>query len=181
VPTTLSLPQPRIVAMQQAAVEIRAAAGTVVDLLAYTRPATEYRVVRTGTAGPDGTLRFSVRPPANTRLYAQRRGCPQQTTPVVLDVETALSLAATRVGSRSYEFSGDSLPARAGGLIVSLYRVEADGRQVLTGQARADTANGTWALLRRFTSSGRFGFVARTGQDLQNAPGRSNVRSTLVY
>jgi hypothetical protein len=181
VPTTLNLPQTRIVATQEAVVEVRAAAGTVVDLHAYTRPATEYRVVRTGTAGSDGTLRFALRPPANTRLYAQRRGCPQQTTPVVLDVGTALSLGAARLGPRSYAFSGDSLPARPGGLVVSLYRVEADGREVLTGQARADAADGTWALERRFTGSGRFGFVARTGQDLQNAPGRSNVRPTLVY
>ena len=78
-------------------------------------------------------------------------------------------------------FSGDSLPARPGGLIVSLYRVTAEGRQVLTSQTRADDRNGQWRIERRFTGSGRFGFVVRTGQDLQNAPGTSNVRSTLVF
>jgi len=52
---------------------------------------------------------------------------------------------------------------------------------VLTAQARGDAANGEWSLRHRFTGSGRFGVVVRTGQDLQNAPGASRVRSTLVY
>ena len=42
-------------------------------------------------------------------------------------VRTALSLFAKRTGFRTYIFSGDSLPARPGGLIVSLYRVTASG------------------------------------------------------
>jgi hypothetical protein len=32
-----------------------------------------------------------------------------------------------------------------------------------------------------FSGTGRFGFVVRTGQDVQNAPGTSRVRQTLVY
>jgi hypothetical protein len=65
--------------------------------------------------------------------------------------------------------------------VVSLYRITSDGREVLTGQARADAQDGTWQLARTFSGSGRFGFVARTGQDLQNAPGRSGTRSVLVF
>jgi len=180
VPTSVTLDRTTVVATGQATATVRAAAGTIVDLFAYTRPSTQYRLVRTGTAASDGTVRFVLRPPANTRLYAHRRGCgpsPQ----VVLNVATALTLEVERLGPRQYLFSGDSLPARRGGLVVSLYRITSDGRQVLTGQERADEQDGSWRLLRTFSGSGRFGFVARTGQDLQNAPGRSGVRSLLVF
>lgn len=180
VPTTVALDRSTVIATGAAVATVRAAAGTVVDLLAYTRPSTTYRLVRTGTVTSDGTVRFTLRPPANTRLYAARRGCGRSSD-VVLNVATALTLAVERLGPRQYLFSGDSLPARPGGLVVSLYRVDVDGREVLTGQVRADEQDGTWSLLRTFTGSGRFGFVARTGQDLQNAPGRSGVRSLLVF
>ncbi len=180
VPTTVGLDRTTVVATGEAVATVRAAAGTVVDLLAYTRPSTTYRAVRTGTVGSDGTVRFSLRAPANTRLYAVRRGCGRSAD-VVLNVATALTLAVERRGPRQYLFSGDSLPARSGGLVVSLYRITSDGREVLTGQARADAQDGTWQLLRTFSGSGRFGFVARTGQDLQNAPGRSGTRSLLVF
>ena len=70
---------------------------------------------------------------------------------------------------------------RSGGLVVSLYRVTAHGRQVLTAQTRADRTTGAWSIGRRFVGSGRFGFVVRTGQDLVSAPGASAVRSTLVH
>jgi hypothetical protein len=127
-----------------------------------------------------GAFTRRIRPPRNTRLYAQQRGCTAGNQ-VVLGVRTTLSLAAVRNGTRNYTFSGDSLPARPGGLIVSLYRVNPDGSQVLTAQARASSATGEWSLTRRFTGSGTFGFVVRTGQDLLNAPGSSRVRQTLIY
>ena len=65
-------------------------------------------------------------------------------------------------------------------MIISLYRVTADGQQVLTSQTRASSTNGTWTLNRTFLGTGRFGFVVRTGQDLMNAPGASAVRSLTV-
>ena len=131
-----------------------------------------------------GTLTFAdLRPPGNTRLYAQTRGCTtdEPRDSVVLNVRTALSLYATRTGPRTYRFTGDTLPARAGGLLVNLYRVTADGRQVLTAQTRASARDGEWRIDRRFLGTGRFGFVLRTGQDLQNAPGSSTIRPTLIY
>ena len=128
----------------------------------------------------NGTISWSVRPPRNTRLYAQQRGCAPGNQ-VVLGVRTTLSISAVRNGTRNYTFSGDSLPARPLGLIVSLYRVTADGSQVLTAQARASATTGEWILTRQFTGSGTFGFVVRTGQDLQNAPGSSRVRPTVIY
>jgi hypothetical protein len=177
---TVVLPEATITATGQATVQVRAASGTVVDLFAYSRPSTDFGKVRTATVGADGQAAFSVRPPTNTRLYAQQRDCAQGES-VVLNVRTALSLQVVRNGERDYTFSGDSLPARAGGLIVSLYRLTPDGRAVLTSQARADARTGDWSVRRVFTGAGRFGFVVRTGQDLQNAPGSSNVRSLLVF
>ena len=171
-----------ITATGSARVAISGTRGSTVDLYAYTRPSTQFRLVRTVTI-PTGTApdpMVSLRPPGNTRLYAQQRGCPAGPQKVI-NVRTALSLFAQRDGVRTYTFSGDSLPARPGGLIVSLYRLAADGRQVLTAQARASATDGRWRLVRVFTGSGRFGFVVRTGQDLQNAPGRSNVRTLLVF
>ncbi|MEX2291941.1 MAG: PA domain-containing protein [Mycobacteriales bacterium] len=181
--TTTTLQTSTIVATGSAEVTVRTAAGSAVELWAYTRPSSTFQRVRTGTADADGLARFTVRPPANTRLYGVQPGCDIDVAgqSVVLNVRTALSLFVQRNGTRDYTFTGDSLPARRGGLIVSLYRVTTDGRQVLTAQTRADAANGQWRIDRRFTGTGRFGFVVRTGQDLQNAPGSSNVRSLLVY
>jgi hypothetical protein len=177
---TVELERDTVVATGDATATVRAPAGTQVDLYAYTQPSTTYRLVRRAAAGEDGLARFTLRPPANTRLYAALPRCaPGPST--VLNVATALSLDVTRAGPRTYRFSGDSLPARSGGLIVSLYRLTDGGRQVLTAQTRADAGSGEWSLVRRFTGTGRFGFVVRTGQDLQNAPGASNVRSLLVF
>ncbi len=184
VPARVLLERDTIIATGSAGVSVTAAASSTVELFAYTRPSTTYRVVRTGTTDAAGRVTFpALRPPANTRLYAQVRGCT--TNPVggsvVLNVRTALSLFATRSGPRTYVFSGDSLPARRGGLIVSLYRVTASGQQVLTAQTRASATTGEWRINRRFLGTGRFGFVVRTGQDLQNAPGSSNVRPTIIF
>ena len=175
-----SLPVDTINATTLAAVVVAAAKGSTVDLYAYSRPSTTYAAVRTGVVTTDGTVTFQVRPGTNTRLYAQQRGCTRGGE-VVLNVRTTLSIAVVRNGTRNYTFSGDSLPARPGGLIVTVYRIAADGSEVLAAQARADATTGDWSLTRQFSGSGRFGFVARTGQDLLNAPGRSNVRSLLVY
>jgi hypothetical protein len=161
-------------------VKLTAASGTTVRLHAYSRPATQFAVVRTLTAGNDGTASTVLRPGTNTRMYAQQVDC-QAGPQVVLNVRTALTLAVKRNAPRDYTFSGDSLPARPGGLVVSLYRLTADGGSVLTAQTRADARTGEWTLRRVFSGNGRFGFVVRTGQDLLNAPGRSNVRTVLVY
>ncbi len=181
-PAEVVLDRTSIGATGSAGVTVSAAASATVELYAYTRPSTAYRLVRTGVTGADGTVRLApLRPPANTRLYAQVRGCPPAaTTSVVLDVRTTLTLAATRTGPRTVTLTGDSLPARPGGLVVSVYRVARDGGQVLVGQTRADATTGRWRL-ERTLPAGRYGLVARTGQDLQNAPGSSTVRLTLVH
>jgi len=169
-----------ITATGSSGVTVTAAPNSVVELFAYTRPSTTFRLVRSAEVGADGVAEFRITPPANTRLQARQQGCAFGQS-IVLNVRTAISLIVKRNGPRLYTFSGDSLPARPGGLIVSLFRVTNDGRQILTAQVRANSQNGEYSITRRFTGSGRFGFVVRTGQDLQNAPGSSNVRSLAVF
>ena len=81
--------------MDTADVTVTASRGSTVDLLAYTRPSTTYSVVRSGVVGSNGTVSWGIRPPRNTRLYAQQRGC-QPGNQVVLGVRTTLSLAAVQ-------------------------------------------------------------------------------------
>lgn len=176
---SLRLDRSTIVAMSSAQVTVTATRNSIVDLYAYTRPSTAYRVVRSAEVGADGVATFTVVPPANTRLYAQQRGCTASPS-VVLNVRTALSLSVVRTGEQRYRFTGDTLPARTGGLLVNLYRVTASGGEVLTAQVRANARNGEWTINRTFTGTGRFGFVARTGQDLQNAAGASTVRTVRI-
>ena len=97
--------------------------------------------------------------------------------PVVVDVAPRLSLTAVRNGVRDYTFSG---VATTPGLVLNLYRVNADGSRVLTAQTRATDAR-TWTIRRTFLGSGRFGFVVRTGRTMANAPGTSNVRPTVIH
>ncbi len=165
----------------------------VVQLEAYTRPSTTFRVVRQAETST-GTVRFdNLVPPANTRFRARvvrnGIGCAFGGS-VVMNVRTTFSLLVRRVGPRTYVFSGDTLPARGQRadqcLIVSLFRVTSNGSQILTSQTRAlpltaGSRSGEYSITRRFTGTGRFGFVVRAGQDLQNAPGVSNVRSLLVF
>lgn len=175
-----TLDKDTITATGAGGLKVTAAPNSVIDLFAYSRPSTTYRVVRSATVGTDGVASFLITPPTNTRLYAQQRSCTAGSS-VVLNVRTQLSLEVKRNGTKDYTFSGDSLPARSGGLIISLYRITPAGGQVLTSQVRANASNGQWSLRRVFTGAGRFGFAVRTGQDLQNAPGVSNTRSLLVY
>jgi 5-hydroxyisourate hydrolase-like protein (transthyretin family) len=181
---TVTLEFGTINATGSSGVTVNAPANSEIQLLAYSQPSTTYRVVRRATINNTGDpAQFRIVPPTNTRLYAQIVGCDTDEVRFskVLNVRTTLSLNVTRLGKQTYRFFGDSLPARPGGLIVSLYRVTNDGRQILTAQTRADSRNGEWVINRRFTGTGRFGFVVRTGQDLQNAPGSSNVRSLLIF
>ena len=180
VPASVSLGRQTIVATGATGATVRATPGRVVKLFAYSQPSTSFREVRSTTLDSSGSITYQLKPATNTKLYAQQVGCDPSGS-VVLNVRTLLSLKVVRNGVRNYTFDGIALPARRGGLIVSLYRVRADGRQVLTSQTRASATDGAYRINRRFLGTGRFGFVVRTGQDLQNAPGSSNVRSLLVF
>ncbi len=98
----------------------------------------------------------------------------------MLTVQSSLSLDARRTGTRTIRFEGNSLPKRAGGLAVALYRVDPSGREVLTARTRTDGRTGRWALTRTFAGTGRFDFLVRTGTDVSNAAGRSAPRRVTV-
>lgn len=183
-PVTVSVPPATITPGQKVDVTVQGDPGTRVELQAYSRPSTRYVRVRTGTLGPDGRLVLPVGPGTNTRLFARPLGGDDSTSSrsVVIGVRTALSLTVVRNGRRDYTFQGRVLPRRAGQLI-TLYRVTADGRRVITTQIQTDST-GTYRIRRVFTGSGRFGFLTRTGQNLNNAAGESNAgkaRPTEVY
>jgi hypothetical protein len=176
---TLVASSTAIVATRGTTVTVHAPAGSVVDLFAYSQPSTTFSVVRTATVGATGVVTWAISPLTNTKLYAQTRG-GIPTPFVVVNVATGLSLSAARTGVRTYVFSGRGIPARSGGLIVSLYRITADHHEVLTAQTRADSSTGNWSLTRAFSGTGTFSFVVRTGSDLQNAAGRSNERVVAI-
>lgn len=96
--------------------------------------------------------------------------------PTIVNVAPRLTLTAVRNAARNYTFSG---PASRPGQLLNLYRVNADGTEVLTSQVRA--GEGSWSIRRQFLGSGRFGFVIRTGRDMANAPGASSTRTTVIH
>ncbi|GAC1608992.1 MAG: hypothetical protein NVS3B26_08230 [Mycobacteriales bacterium] len=159
---------------------IHAPAGSVVDVVAYSRPSTTFRIVRSGTADANGVITFTLSLLTNTRLYAQTRNgiaTPQE----VVGVRTGLSLSTTRSRVRTIAFSGRSIPARSGGLVISLYRYRDADHQVLTAQTRSQAATGNWTITRAFAGTGTFDFVVRAGSDLQNAAGASTVQSVHIF
>lgn len=183
----VSLASSTLVAGQSVAVTVQEVPNSLVDLYAYTRPSTTYRLVRSAVTDANGVAVFSVRPPANTRLQARQReeDCADPvfgTEPsVVLDVAASLSLSAFRNGVRDYTFTGRVMPAAERvGKTVSLYRSQGSGRYVLVAQT-AVRSDGVWRIDRRFSGSGRFDLVARTGRDMTNAAGTSVVRPTVIH
>ncbi|MDT7572544.1 MAG: hypothetical protein QOE05_2718 [Actinomycetota bacterium] len=176
---TLILDRTSIVATGTAVATVHAPANSVVDLVAYSRPSTTFTVVRTATVGATGVVTWKIGPLSNTRLYAQERGAAA-TPQTVLNVAPGLSLSATRTGTRTYVFSGSSIPARTGGLVISLYRFTDATHSVLTAQTKADPKTGKWSLRRTFTGTGQFSFVVLTRGDLQNVAGSSATRSVRI-
>ncbi len=167
-------------------------------------------VDRTGVADAQGTATFDdLRPASNTRLRARQSNCTfassNSANTAVINVRATETLTVSRNRSLTYTFSGTSIPARPGGLIVSLYRVVGTPcgagleparcpGEVFVTQARASAGNtgegaqpgdaGMYSMTVTFPRSDlntRAGFVVKTGQDAQNAPGRSNVRDLAIF
>ena len=149
---------------------------------------------RLGTADSNGTITFNdLRPSSNTRVRARQAGCTFGGS-AVINVRTTLFLNVTRNSPRTYTFAIDSIPARPGGLIVSIYRIAGNAcaagveprdcpGEVFVSQARVSDINGEGSRTLKFDSSfsGRERFVLKTGQDAQSAPGRSNVRDLAIF
>ena len=95
-----------------------------------------------------------------------------------IDVRPVVTIAAKRTAPRDYTFSGRVMPARS--QRISLWRVEADGRRILTARGLVNP-NGTYGIARRFTGSGRFGFQVDVAATEANLWGQSNVRPTVIH
>lgn len=165
-----------IIAGKPSDVTVVSTSGRTVELYAYSRPSTTFRVVRTAVANGSQTV-FRVFPATNTRLYAQEVGC-RASTSVVISVRSAVGISAVRNGTRLYTFTGPTNPRRPG-QVVSLFRRTPNG-DVLTAQARTGS-DGRYTIQRRFTGSGLFDFYTRTSSDITNLQGNSLVRRTLIY
>jgi hypothetical protein len=188
---------------QASTVFVHGSPNQAVEVYAYSRPNTTYSVVRSGTTNAAGNISWTVTPGGNTRLYAHYAGGSTSTdsTTTVITVHTSLSLSAYRDGVRKYHFQGTNLPRRAGQLI-TLYRyatgpnldqycvptaesdttVKSDGscHAIITSQAKTGP-NNTWRIDRVFKGDGKFYFVVRTSENINNGRGHSNQRLTIIH
>jgi hypothetical protein len=199
---TITVSPRDIVPTQAATVRVHGAPNQAVQLFAYSRPSTTYGMVRSGTTNANGDISWTITPGGNTRLYAHYAsgGASSDSPSTVLTVHTSLSLSAYRDGARKYHFQGTNLPRRAGQLI-TLYRyatgpnldqycvpaAESDTgpqassscRAIIVSQAKTGP-NNTWRIDRSFTKNGRFYFVVRTSENINNGRGHSNQRLTVI-
>ncbi|MCU1693604.1 MAG: hypothetical protein JWM64_2695 [Frankiales bacterium] len=156
--------------------------GAVVELLAYSRPSTTYTVVRRGVATQSGTISFLVGPSGNTRLFVRTRQADgtgsQDSASVVLTVRTSINLKVTRTGTRTYRFTGSTLPKRVNQLVTVFYQAPG-GNRVIAARARV-SSTGTYNVSRTFTGGGTFTLFTATGTDINNAGNNSNSVRTAI-
>ena len=168
-PSAPTVAQPVIRAAQSVTVTGAADPGAAVELWAYSRPSTTYRLVRSGVASPSGLYAFSVTPPADTRLRVRVRGLDSEST--VVGVQHLVRMAVTRTGLRAYRFSGTVFPKRAGVRVDVLARTGSGLRLLTTARTGAD---GRWSVDRGFTGTATWDVVARTAPDGINRSGASS-------
>ncbi len=167
-PSSPTLQQALIAAGQSATLSGAAEPGQVVQLFAYSRPSTSFRVVRTATASPSWRYTFSVTPPTDTRLRVRVAGLDSAST--VLGVRHLIRLSTTRMAVRTYRFSGTVFPKRAGIRVDVLARTPTGLRLLTSTRTGSD---GRWSVLRRFTGTATWDVVARTAPDGINRSGMS--------
>lgn len=161
-------------------VDVFSVPGSTVTLRGYERPSTEERTLGTRTTNRDGYANFPLALQGSTRVYATSDAdvCAGRTETDVALVQARLGgLHAHRHGVRDYSFS--TFYAGPDGKVGNLYRVTAEGREVLTSQTRL---LGEWVSIRRqFLGSGRFGFLLRTGDDVNSLGASTGVRDTVIH
>jgi hypothetical protein len=154
--------------------------GSGVSLYGYTRPAGpgQERVLATAQTDEYSVARIRLPISGSSRLYAVAAGCVFASEHEVIVVRDRLEgLGARRLSPRRYVFSG--FHAAPPGKVLSLYRVTAEGRSVLTAQTR--TGGEFWQIERTFLGSGEWDFYAATGTDANSVGTTSNRRRTVVH
>jgi hypothetical protein len=175
--TSVTLAPRRVVKGDPVRVSGTGGPGCSVQVLGYTRPNTTYRVIRTGTIGDNGSYAFTLYPPSNTRVYAKSDGASDSRTTAV-NVRFLVSMTVTRLGVRSYRFSGGVGPGAAG-VHVTVYRSSNAGNLKV---GTADTAsNGAWSLVHQFSASGTVTFFAVAETTANNDSNRSALVQTSVH
>jgi predicted lipoprotein with Yx(FWY)xxD motif len=164
--------------------------------------------LRTAVADSAGVAKIDVRFSSNARARARMQGCAFGNTANnnagysqgngangnVLYVKTVLTFTVTRVNVNTLRISGDSLPARPGGLIVNIdcktaRCATANNPNGIILQPRANPTNGEFGpveyTFKNFKAGERVTLYATTGDpatgkgDAQNIAGRSNDRSVV--
>lgn len=177
-PHTVALDRTAIGIGEAVVVTLRSpATSTVFTLNATTPDRRGFLGGRSESPGEDETITWTLRPTENTRMEVRHGHLCGVDDLGVVTVTPRVSIAARRNAPRDYTFSGRVLPGR--GQSVALFRVEPDGRQVLTARTTVG-ADGLWRVDRRFTGSGRFGFVAVVAPG-RTAGAQSAVRPTVVH
>lgn len=153
-------------------VRVHGRQGSQLELWAYSRPSTTYRLVRTGTVDRAGTWSTTIRPATNTRMFVRTRmsGDWVASPNRAVQIRTAVTLrvsAASSAGRRT--FTGTAGPALAGRLI-SIYRTGTSGPQLF---ARVRTTSTGAYTLTVTAPRGYAVFDARTAATDRNAAGIS--------
>jgi hypothetical protein len=101
-------------------VTVRGVPGRAVELRGYVRPATSYRLLRTGTIPATGVLVFTLAPTGNMRVFAVQPGCVASAT-VPFVMHSVVSLTGVRAGGHTFVYTGRVRPGYAG-QTVRIYR-----------------------------------------------------------
>jgi hypothetical protein len=174
---TISVSPSTIITGGQVLVKGTAPPGAELKVWVVQRPSTTYKVVRSGRVPLDGKYSAVLAPPVNGRVYVQVVG-GRNTAALPMNVRSRVSMTPTRIGLRTYRFSGSIVPKRAGVTVV-LARKTSTGVYAL---ARATSvSDGRWSLTYRFPVRGTQTLLAVTVADVVNAQGSSLPRSLAVY
>jgi hypothetical protein len=149
--------------------------GSKLTLEGYSRPSTTYAPIRSEvTVGPDGSVApFAVRPPTSARVRLRIAGCTNTGTEQVISVIPGLSITVTRVGVRTYTFSGKIIPGKQNtGRAIALYLGSTPVKKVTVKSAADGTYKATLTLPRGATKA-----YWATGANMTNLAGKSAVKA----
>jgi hypothetical protein len=202
-PFTINDPNKTVVATAPVTVTVTGAQpGATVELEAYqqnhygTANFGNAANTRTAVADSNGAATFTLRFSSNARMRAKQAGCAfganagfNNPGGNILFVSAAIFMNVERVGTRTYRITGDSIPARPGGMIINIYcndsRCKSPNNPTgIIRQPRANATTGEYTATNyTFPASfrnTRVNVQALVRGDAQNVSGGSNVRSLLV-
>jgi subtilisin family serine protease len=173
-PPSVTVMQSSIAAGEQVTVTYRGNPDTIIGIYSRTQPATEFSYIRSVLLDSNGFGSSTHKPQKNTRITARSAAGSFSANAPIIAVRSVASLTVSRVGTRTYTFTGRVYPARLDRMVF-LYR-----NGSYAGVARTDS-RGIYRLTRSGLGAGTFTFQMRTGDDTHNLGTRSPERRVLVY